>query len=278
MASNPLASFQNMRRLIWSAGLVLTAVALLLPIVIPAPVADTSLRAYNAVEGVPNNSIVLIACDNQNGYPPFFTDTPGMIAQFKHMVRKHLRIVVVSFATPVGIQQMLGYADSVLKKAGYEYGKDYVNLGYFPGSETAMAAFSRDIHALARADSYGKPLEQLPLMREVKTAADFKIGFDYSSTVFLQEGFVRQIAIPYKLPTVLQTTGMGTDVITYYPHTVVGMILGIRGCADYERLIGEVGTGVARLTALHAINCVMVGSCVMGNTLYFMQRKGKGRK
>jgi hypothetical protein len=66
---------------------------------------------------------------------------------------------------------------------------------------------------------------------------------------------------------------------TFFPfidsHQVVGMVAGLKGAAEYEKLIKKPGRASRGMDAQSIAHIVMIGFIVVGNLAYFL---GRGRK
>ena len=67
---------------------------------------------------------------------------------------------------------------AILEEYGYEYGKDYVNLGHYAGGEATLAAFAITPRPSSRRTGAGNDTSPLPIMQEVKSTKDLHDGDD----------------------------------------------------------------------------------------------------
>ena len=110
------------------------------PIGLPVEITESVREVYEFVESLPEGSIVVIGFD----YEPGDEIDLNPIAQaiFHQLASKHIRIVTIA-SFPAGPT----FADEcleILEEYGYEYGVDYVNLGYYAGGEPTLAAFAQN--------------------------------------------------------------------------------------------------------------------------------------
>ena len=67
---------------------------------------------------------------------------------------------------------------------------------------------------------------------------------------------------------------MGPDFVPYLQTgQVTGMINGMKGCAEYEKLRNDPRMATAGLTSLTMSHLVMFLFIGIGNLIYFMERK-----
>jgi len=57
---------------------------------------------------------------------------------------------------------------------------------------------------------------------------------------------------------------------------MVGMVAGLKGAAEYEKLIEIPGRAARGMDAQSIAHLVMIGFIVLGNIAYFMGRRRKG--
>ena len=118
---------------------LLTVLLLRLPLGdVPAPRAPGVQGFYDTVEGVGSSQVVLVVYDwDASRSAEMMLLAEGIT---RHLMSRRLQFVTIS-TTPQGP----GFAHLVTDRAqsdfpGYEYGRDYVTLGYLPGGHTGLAA------------------------------------------------------------------------------------------------------------------------------------------
>jgi hypothetical protein len=130
-----------------------------------------------------------------------------------------------------------------------KYGEDWVRFGYYPGLESGVSVLADDISAMYSTDYYGTPIEDLPIMDDVKTAADFDLWVQVTSWTYVAEYIVRQIYARYGVPIAFSPAGMTImTVIPYYPHITPGFVMGLSGAPQLNQLTGfesELGNSLA---------------------------------
>lgn len=266
------------RYVLFTLSVILVSAVIINPFPIIGKV-DPKVESYfNAVNALTSGDIMLV--DPATNMVPFQLENPGIIAHATFIAKKHIPFVMIAFTVggPTMIARFVTNIKPILDAAGYVYGVDYVNLGYIPGGEPGVAAFCRDIWALTPTDTYGTPISDIPLMKRVRTASDFKLFWYMGSGIYESLGYIRQIIDPYKLPAVfLGGAGMDVPWSPYYPYSVVGMAVGTRGMAELEVVFKVTGTGIARLTGVHMINFVVTLAVVLGNAI-MVYTKMKERK
>lgn len=200
---------------------------------------------------------------------------PGTIVMLKHLLRKPVKFVIVCWAAdePKLMEGALAKVADFATANNKKYGVDYVNLGFIPGMETAMAAFAKDVQANAPADMYGTPIAQLPAMSGMKSAKDF--GLVLYITGSDAAAMIRQYVSAYgsKLIT-FATIGWVPSFTPYlYSGQLVGIVPGVTGGAEYELLMRSPGSGLATTDALSLGFLFLVVLAILGNIVWQVSKK-----
>ncbi len=282
-----LIRLQNIdRRWLYLALAIACLVPFLVTIRLPVYVSPETRNLYEWIDKCPPGKVVLVDSAWDAGS---LGENWGQVeVVFDHMLRKGIKFVVISLdITPLGPQ----FADKVITKLvttkypHRKYGVDWVNLGFTKGDWQAMQQIARDIRRQFKRDSRGWSLddfEHLPLMRMVRNIDD--IYMIYSVTYSPLENWIPFVHGVYGTPIGFGCAGIQST--TYYRYILskqlVGMLVGVRGAAEYDALLypdvqkrESLGTKLIVPQAFgHAAIIVAV---VLGNIGYFASRK-KERK
>jgi hypothetical protein len=237
---------------------------------------------FDAIDELEPGAKVLVSADFDPASMPELG--PFVTASLHHLMRKDVKVVVASlweYAPPLVISAL----DTVSPYYDYEYGKDYVYLGYKPGKELAIKAIGENIPKSFPTDYAGTPVEQIEVMQGVKQARDFDLIVLISSGFPGTREYVLQIQGQYDLRMVSSCTAVsGPDYIPFYKAgQLVGLAAGMPGAAQYEKLVwpDEVPDGVRKL-ATPAVNVLNLGHVfiivllLVGNVAYFATRSREG--
>jgi hypothetical protein len=231
--------------------------------------------AFDTVEKLPQGSLVAMSSILVGGNWPDLG--PPEVAFVQHLFKKKMKIVFIGEVdeTPTITETTLLPR---INKYGAQYGVDYVNLGYIAGvADVAEAAFATSLRKVISVDFVTKkPLDDLPIMKGVNTLADFKLVIH----IGMAEDPVRQYYTPFKIPLLVGTYGMmGPHYIPYIDTgQLSGMIVGLRGAAEYEYLVGFVGEGLQGADALSMTHLLVAIFVVLGNVYYLYQTRGRTKK
>ena len=270
-------------QLIHTITIFLMVFTLVVPITMPILVTDVSRDFVKTISELPDGSKVLIVVD----YTPASFWEVGWAGSYvlDYLCKNapHTKFVGVGFYVPAAgdlltrmFYEPLPFGDAIDKTYGKVYGVDFVNLGWLPGAESAYAAFAEDIHKVVQRDHYGNPIENLPLMSEIRTIKDFdlivgleSVGVDY---------IMRQWYFRYNVPVVMATTGESTAYAMPYvaAKQVKGCLYSVRGVAEYERLMGMIGIGTMFTNATSLLHSWLILLIIIGNVLPYIVRKKGG--
>jgi hypothetical protein len=109
--------------------------------------------------------------------------------------------------------------------------------------ESGFAAMCDDFATVYQTDYYGTNIEELPMMQDIQTAADWDLLIEVTSYTAIIDYEVRQAYGRYGVLCAFAPAGMTVmSVIPYYPHISKGYIMGISGAAQLNQLQGIKGT------------------------------------
>ncbi len=262
------------RRIIFVLIAVGVIIPLLVPVNLPVGVTPRVQAAYNAIDALPAGSHILISMDYE---PDIMAELqPMSVAVMRHCFRKHLKIVGMTLY-PAGV----GLAERAFNTAAAAEGavrnRDYVYLGYKSGFQTVILGIGEDLRSQYPVDFYSTPLDSIPMMRGVNTYAQFQLVANLSGSS-AADYWIQLARTRYHAPLILGSTAvMASD---YYPYLssrqLLGLIGGMKGAAEYERLIGEFGDGRRGMDAQSLVHTIVVLLVVLGNVaLVAARRRGE---
>ena len=260
-----LVRFQAIdRRVIY----LLVAMSLALPLVlqwsmpqIPTP---PTRQCYEAVEKVPPDKVVLIAADFDTG--TVGENGPQVQALLEHLMRRRKKFIIMTLIAPQGPTLVELYAQNLGKRYGYRYGRDFVNLGYIPGGQPVLERLGRSIWETRQTDSKRIPLTELPLMERVRSAKDIGLVALFTGTGVLP-WYVQTFWAQFKVPLVEGCTGIIVPELFPYLETkqLAGAWLGLKGAAEYERLLNTNGLGMRGMMAQSVAHAFVLFLILLGN-------------
>lgn len=270
-------SLLNQDRLIFLGYIVLITIPFVFPVGLPIPITESTRTFHATIEAVPERGVVVWVTDHVFAYWPEIA--AGEAAIYKHLFslaqRKGIRLVFAStmaadgqvLSTNIIAQQIIpgGFTK------GLKYGENWVQLGYLPGWETSLRGLVTDIHQIAPADQFGTPINQILMMKDIRSVKDISLLGGGS-------GFVDQYA--------RQWTGFGKPVIVNLisgtvslarPWVEKGLITallnGQRGDAEYELLTGFKGASLGAMDAQSFGHIFVIVITLLCNALYYAARR-----
>lgn len=272
------------------------AVAIVVPLLYPM---DMSFQAspmvkavYDEVEKLPPDSLVLISADYDPAAQPEIE--PFTRAVMRHLLRKKARIVILTLwdkASPIVTWLMNNIIEKEYVRgqgeglyAGsphpeYKYGTHYVFLGFKEGKEAVIAGMGRNLPQVYPTDYRGTPVGRIPVMQGVRSLKDFALIINSSAGFPGAKEYAEQVVARYNLRFAASTTAVSvSDLSPYYPKQIFGLIGGMRGSAEYEKLMGFKDIGTAGLNVLTFGELLVIVAIVLGNAIYFLGKKRGTRR
>jgi hypothetical protein len=245
------------------------------PLGLPVPVTQQTRDTHAAVDRLNAGDIILVDQGYASG--TIAVHEPGLVVVFKHAMSVGAKIVLVSSATEG--PQLFDRALLKIKPEtkGYEYGKDYIHLGYFAGGEPAYAGIIADITSIFTVDYKNTPVDQLEIWSELSAPTHEKVGLVYvqSAGGDVCEGWIRQSAVRYDIPMIQQPLEMMVPtILPYYPVNCQGVLNGGIGAAEYESFGGFPGEAVKLSDMLSVAHLVILVFLILGNIGWYMRPRG----
>ena len=276
-SSNILERMQRIdRRVLFVLIFASVIVPLFLPLRLPVPVTPETQDFFDAVEALPDSSLVMLPFDF---WPSTLAETePMAIVGLRHLFRKHCYVVGLSNVGMGGPSIADRLLDSIGGEFGRTYGIDYVNLGYKPDYRAVMLGMGTRIKDIFPTDHRGTPLDDIPLMRRVP-------NYDSLAFIFVVSD---NIAVEYWVGLVNARFGvrMGAGVTAVMaPKSLsfvqagqlVGLLGGMKGCAEYEQLLDHPGRATRGMDSQSIIHLLIVGLIIVGNVGYFAGKRRPSR-
>ncbi len=264
---------KNSNMVIFGMLFIVTAYPLISPLGLPIKIDQSTRTFYDLVESLEPGDAILF--DVAFGPGPWPECGPQVIATLTHLIRNQVKIVMISGSAD-GPQMYNKIVQQMGQKLqDLEYGVDFVYLGYLAGTETMQASFADDTSSVVTSDYFGTPLSSLPLMNEVKSGSDIKHAYVSSASGDVGYGWVRQLYERYGtyiilLPTSILITGA-------LPYLDAGqfkaLLYGSRGAAQYEVMLNAPGEAVIITDALTLQHIYLIILVVIGNVMYFQERR-----
>jgi hypothetical protein len=229
---------------------------------------------YDALDKLQPGSRVLMSFDYD---PPSAPELQPMAdAAMKFCLRRHLRIIIMGLWPQGPIQANLAlqraWMDPEIDSADYEYGIDYVNLGFQAGSEFVIQRMGSSFEEMFKKDYAGNRYDELPLMREIKNFNDIDFSFNFSAGYPGTVEWVQIAVDRYHVRLGAGNTAVQAPQVYPYHNSgqLVGLAGGMRGAAEFETVTGYKGKGTKYMFSQTVAHAVVMFFIIIGNLAYFI--------
>jgi hypothetical protein len=261
------------RRVIYWILAGIICFTILIPVGLPLKVSSRTQDFYNKLKELPDGSTIMLSIDAT--IETWVENGPGAIAIAKYIASRRFKTVIWGFIPDTSLLTEK-YMIPIFKEAGLKNGTDYAFIGFFPGVETTVSRLAQDIHGVIKKDFYGTPLKELPMMKDIKSAKDIALGVLIDGTDST-EYYVRHWN-PEGVPIISTVVGILITGIMPFVESgqVSGILLGSRGNAEFEKLVGHLGKGVGMMDMLSITQTVLIIFLILGN-YSFIRRRFRGK-
>ncbi|QOR33739.1 hypothetical protein IMX26_09515 [Clostridium sp. 'deep sea'] len=265
------------RRIIYLLVFLALAIPMLKPIGLPFSINEESEKLFNLIENLKPGDMVVLSFDySPSGQAQL---DPQARSVMKHVFsRPGVKIVCIAFwdTGPLFSDKFLAELEGTHDKL---YGKDYANLGYIAGGETAISAFAKDVHKAYSKDRLGNKITDIPVMKNLKSAADIDLMISFSTGTPGTAEHVRQIVSVYGTPfaVCMNSVSVAGSIPYYQAGQVKGYLNGLRGAAEYEMMMHSPGPATASMDSLSFSHLIVIIFILLGNIAYFSDPERKKR-
>ena len=226
---------------------------------------------YDYIEKLPPGTPVLLSVDFEPASRPELS--PMALAVVRHCLRRNLRLITMTLV-PGGVLLTEQITDQVAAEQHKQYGVDYVNLGFNPNVLSVVLGLGENLKRVYVFDTKGQPTSTIPALRGVHNYSNLGLVVEITSTG-LSSTWIAFAHTRYKVPLAVGVTSvMALDMYPFLrTGQLVGMINGIGGAAEYEKLLGVPGEAMLGMPGVTAVHLLMVLLVLIGNVAYFVTRR-----
>lgn len=243
---------------------------------LPTDISPETKQLFDAIEAVPDSSAVMLTFDY---YPSTLAETEPMSrAVLHHLFQKHCRVVTMTTVPLGGPSIAERVTRDIATVYGKEYGVDFVNLGYKANYVAVLKGMGSSIRAIYPADNSGTPLDAIPMMADIDNYGDLAF-----ICVIADNGVVEYwmsiVNAQYGIRIGSGVTAVMAPKIYAYVGSgqMTGLLGGMKGAADYEKLIGEPDMATKGMGAQSLVHIFIIFSVLTGNLIFIMERR-RGRR
>ena len=204
---------------------------------------------------------------------------PQTVAEMEPMLlAARCKVVFVTFITEAS-SPLRRYLEKMEAKHGLVYGEDYVFLGYASAYAYTMYGMGTNIGAYFHSDDRGTKIGEIPLMRGVKSLKDVAAVVNIASNSF-PRFWVQYGVAPFGFDLIVGATAV--NATDYYPylqtHQLVGMLNGMKGAAEYEKLVGVESDASKAMGPQSCAHFLIILLVIFGNIVYAVSRRRARRQ
>ncbi len=261
------------RRFIFLVVLLVIIVPYVRPLGLPIRVSREARSFFQAVERVPEGGTIFLAADYDPGSMPELQ--PMTMAVLDLCFRRNVK--VVGFCLwPAGPPLLARAFGDVAPRYAKEYGVDYVNLGFKEGREAVMVRVGTAVREAFPTDYDGRPVSQLPIMADVQNFSSVYLLVSISAGYPGTKEWVQQVGQRFQnageemIPIVSGCTAVSAPEYYAYVNAgqLDGLLGGLAGAAEFEELIGVMGTATRGMDGQSLAHVVIIFFIVLGNLLF----------
>ena len=232
---------------------------------------------YDAIESLPPGSKVLVSCDYDPGSMPELY--PMNVAAFYHLLSRDLKVITIQLWATGTLLTERAMSEVLKDFPDKKYGVDWVDLGFKEGREVVMVSMGTSIPKTFPNDYRGTEVDSIPIMQGVKTFDDIAMLVNISGGLPGTKEWVLQVQSRYRVKL-----GSGCTAVSapeFYPYLqsgqLVGLLGGMKGAAEYEKLLNRPGTAQRGMDAQSVSHIVVFLFILVGNIAFFSLKKAKRR-
>ena len=277
------------RRIIYLVVLLSLSIPLINKSVLPPAPMETAQAVFKIVDALEPQpgKIALISADWGPGTQAENKSQTAVIIE--HLMRRRIPFAIMSIyqlaepfleETPREVVKRLEQENP---GQHWEYGKDWVNLGFQPSGWQAIRqmAQTEDIPAQLKTDYLGTPLSEIPMMAGVKTIKNIEVLFQFTGLTGVFSTWLQFFQASDYRPVFIHgctSITIPEAYIFYSSGQIKGFFEGIAGAAWYEKLLSdrnperESGTALQVNTSLAFAHLVIIAFIIIGNCSYLLKQ------
>ena len=122
-----------------------------------------------------------------------------------------------------------------------------------------------------------KSFGALQALKDVKTAKDFALVIYISGQFPTMHAYFRQVQGRFGVRFALIPNGVNyPSFVVYYPGQLVGILNGMKGAAEYEKLTGFIGGASGAMDTFSVAQTLLIGLVLLSNVAFFASKAKRG--
>jgi len=261
------------RRWIFIIIALVVLLPLFFPIGLPIRPTDSTQTAYDAMDDLEHGSNVLVSFEYGPSTKPEIH--PMTYAVLRHLFKNGHKVYITCLWPDGQFMAEEAIEEIAEQEFNLTYGKDYVLLGFRPGNEAVVKGIVSNIRKLYSTDARGTLTDKIPMMEGINQLVDFDFIFTASAGYPGTVEWVQYGADPTGVPMSTGVTSIQVNEVMPYVQSgqVKGILAGMPGAAEYEKLVGVPGIGTSGMDAQSIAHLVIVLFIIFGNVTFFIERQ-----
>ena len=267
------------RRIVFAAVFVGVAVPLLTNLQFPVVPKKQVRAVYDEIERAAQKEDPLVLLSFAYGASTEPEMQPMAKALLRHLFSRGVGVVAVCLAPDAA-----GLAQEALEEtaaeSGKTYGEEYAFMGYKPGTYSVIINMGRDFADAFPKDNWGTATGEVPLTAGIANLSDFDLVIDLAAGDSIEFWWLPFGQERHNLAFAGGCTAvMAPDLYPFLQSGQLrGLIGGLVGAAEYEKLIGRPGGATAGMSAQSVTHLIIVFFILTGNAAYFAARHRQRRR
>lgn len=263
-------------RLVWLAIFLIICYFQVNPLPLPIKITKETQATFQVMEDLPPGGVVMLIGSYVSTNPDSYY---GALAMINYITTRDLRLVLWYLLPQTPLVGEQAVAETRLYDK-MDYGVDVVNLGYVPGGASAVRDMCADVwNAVGGKDYYGTPLNELPMMEDIKDIHDVAMVINIFSASPGIDELLTQMQAPYNKPFIAMCTATGypSRLPFFRSGELVGITKGARGAAELEVLTKIPGPATGLMSAQSAGHLLLIIFIILANLrpyLSFLKLEG----
>ncbi len=261
------------RRYIFVVIALVVMLPLFFPLNLPIRPTVSSQTIYDTVEKLEAGDKALVSFEYGPSTKPEIH--PMAVALLRHLFEKDVKVYITCLWPDGQFMAMEAIQQVAVNQYNKVYGEDYVLLGFRPGNEAVIKGLVSNFRKVYTVDAQGNFLDDIPMMNGINQVADFDYIFSASAGYPGTVEWVQYAADPTGVIMGTGTTSIQVNEVMPYVQSgqIKGILGGMPGAAEYEKLIGQPGIGTSGMDAQSVAHIVIVGFIIFGNISFFVERR-----
>jgi len=250
------------------------AIPLIFTIGLPITISKNAEKVHDFIEKTPANSRVIISFDYDPGSKPELH--PMAKALVKHCFERKIKVIFTAL-WPMGVSM----TEDILSQLkddfpNLKYGVDYATLGFKAGGMVTIQAMGKNIRAIFPKDMSGNSIDDLPIMGGIKNFSNINFVFSLSAG---DPGLKQWVQVAHDTYGCRTSGGVtGVSITGFLPYVneqeqLSGLLGGLKGAAEYEKLVNAKGTATKGMDAQSLAHLIIIIFIIIGNVNYWRNMK-----